>query len=301
MTAALGNAFDTRAEAPFSDYLRLLKPRVMSLAVFTAAVGLVAAPVPVHPVIAFASILCIAVGAGAAGALNMWWDADIDRQMSRTRNRPVAAGRVAPETARDLGVALALLSVLLLSLFANLVAGALLALAIFHYVVVYSMWLKRNSVHNVVIGGVAGALPPVIGWSAAAGGFGLEPLLMFAVIFLWTPPHSWALALIRRAEYAQVGVPTLPVRAGVEATRRQILLYTLALIPVGAALAFTPVGGGFSLIASVVLGGGILYRTIMAIVAGAGRREEGRLFGFSIAYLFGLFAAILIDSSIRAL
>lgn len=284
-------------DAPLSDYLRLLKPRVMSLAVFTACVGMIAAPVHIHPVLALASILAIAAGAGAAGALNMWWDADIDGRARRTGGRPTVTGSVSPRTARDLGLALSVLSVMLLSLFANPLAGALLALAIAHYAIVYTIWLKRRSVHGVVVGGIAGALPPVIGWAAAAGTVGVEAALMFLVVFLWTPPHSWALALARREEYAETGIPILPVRSGVTAARCQILLYTVPLLVAGVALASTPAGGPLSLAAALAAGAYLLARTLAVARPGAGRREEGKLFGASILYLFVLFAAVLVDSA----
>jgi len=288
------------AAAPFREYVRLLKPRVMSLAVFTALVGMASAPVDLHPVLGLAAILCIAGGAGAAGALNMWWDADIDRRMPRTRNRPVASGRLPPETARDLGLGLGALSAVLLALFANLLAGALLALTVAYYAVVYTIWLKRTSVHAVVVGGVAGALPPLVGWVAATGSLAWEPLLMALVILLWTPPHSWALALLRRSEYSDVSVPTLPKMRGVAATQRQILIYTMAMAAAGVLLACSSVGGWSSLGVSVLLGGVMLWRSLALFREGSGRREEGRLFGASIAYLFLLFAALLVDRSLDA-
>ncbi len=291
MTAAVQAA----GGAPLAEYLRLLKPRVMSLAVFTAAIGMLRAPIDIHPVVALASMLAIAAGAGAAGALNMWWDADIDGRARRTAGRPTVTGSVSPEAARDLGLGLAALSVMLLSLFANPLAGALLALAIAHYAVVYTMWLKRRSVHAVVIGGLAGALPPAIGWAAATGTLGVEAALMVLVVFLWTPPHSWALALVRREEYADTGVPILPVHSGVTATRCQILLYTVPLLAAGLALAATDAGGPISMAAALAAGGLLMLRTIAAVRPDAGRREEGRLFGASIVYLFALFAAMLAD------
>lgn len=291
MTAAAHAA----GEAPLADYLRLLKPRVMSLAVFTAAVGMLQAPGEIHFVVALASMLAIAAGAGAAGALNMWWDADIDGQARRTSSRPTVTGSIDPVAARDFGLGLAALSVMMLSLFANPLAGALLALAIAHYAVVYTMWLKRRSVHGVVIGGFAGALPPAIGWAAATGTIGFEAMLMVLVVFLWTPPHSWALALARREEYASTGVPILPVHSGVTATRCQILLYTVPLLVAGIALAATDAGGPLSLVAALAAGGLLLLRTLVAVRPEASRRDEGRLFGASIVYLFALFAAMLAD------
>jgi heme o synthase len=230
-------------EPQFGDYFELLKPRVMRLVVFTALVGLLAAPAPVHPVIAFAGLLCIAVGAGASGALNMWWDSDIDAVMRRTSGRPVPSGRIGREEALAVGVTLAVFSVVMLALFANIFAAALLAFTIFFYAVIYSMWLKRSTPQNIVIGGAAGAFPPMIGWAIATGGVSVESVLMFLVIFLWTPPHFWALALFRNDDYTRAGVPMLPVTAGARATRVQILLYSLILAPVVVALATTQVGG----------------------------------------------------------
>ena len=207
-------------DAGFGDYFALLKPRVMSLVVFTALVGLMAAPVPVHPLIGFCAILFIAIGGGASGALNMWWDADIDRIMTRTRKRPIPSGRVQPGEALSLGLGLAGLSVVMLALATNWFAGAFLAFTIFFYVVIYSMWLKRSTPQNIVIGGAAGAFPPVIGWVAATGGMAVEPWLMFALIFMWTPPHFWALALFMRSDYDDAGVPMLTVTHGRRATLR---------------------------------------------------------------------------------
>src|SRR5438477_3095854 len=212
--------------AGVGDYLELMKPRVMSLVVFTALVGLVLAPVPMHPVMAFTALLCIAVGAGAAGALNMWYDADIDARMTRTAARPIPAGRVAPGEALAFGLTLAVGSVVVLGLLVNVIAAALLAVIVAFYVVVYTMWLKRRTPQNIVIGGAAGALPPVIGWVAATGYVGIEPLILFLIVFLWTPPHFWALSLNRSDEYARAGVPMLPVVAGTIATARQILIYS---------------------------------------------------------------------------
>jgi heme o synthase len=220
------------SEADVADYIALLKPRVMSLVIFTALVGLVIAPVHVHPVLAFTSLLCIAVGAGAASALNMWYECDIDAKMSRTANRPIPRGRIAPQEALAFGMTLAFFSVMTLGILVNWIAGALLAFTIFFYVVVYTMVLKRRTAQNIVIGGVAGALPPVVAWAAATGSLSVEPLLLFLIIFFWTPPHFWALALFRSDDYARAGVPMLPVVAGPDATRRQILLYSIVLVAV---------------------------------------------------------------------
>src|SRR5689334_24377824 len=219
--------------ATVGDYFTLMKPRVMSLVVFTALVGLAVAPGSLHPVTAFTALLCIAVGAGAAGALNMWYDADVDAIMTRTSRRPVPMGRVQPGEALAFGLTLSVFAVVTLGLLVNAVAAALLAFTIFFYVVIYTVWLKRRTPQNIVIGGAAGALPPMIGWAAVTGSVSLEPFLLFLIIFLWTPPHFWALSLLRADDYARAGVPMLPVVAGFDATRRQILIYTLILAPVG--------------------------------------------------------------------
>src|SRR5437764_1198712 len=221
--------------AGVGDFVALMKPRVMSLVVFTALVGLVGAPGHVHPVIGFTALLCIAVGAGAAGALNMWYDADIDALMSRTSGRPIPRGRVAPGEALAFGIVLAAFAVAVLGLLVSWLAAALLAFTIFFYVVVYTAWLKRLTPQNIVIGGAAGSLPPVIGWAATTGGVSVEPCLPFLIIFFWTPPHFWALSLVRIDDYARARLPMLPVVAGAEETRRQILRYSVALVPIGAA------------------------------------------------------------------
>src|SRR5580692_10060869 len=221
------------SSAGVGDYIELMKPRVMSLVVFTAFVGLLVAPGHIHPVIALTALICIAVGAGAAGALNMWYDADIDARMARTAGRPIPMGRVQPGEALAFGLTLAGFAVVVLGLLVNIVAACLLAGTIGFYVVVYTMWLKRRTPQNIVIGGAAGALPPMIGWAAATGGVSLEPVVLFLLIFFWTPPHFWALSLYRTEDYARAGIPMLPVVAGAEETRRQILLYTLVLAPLG--------------------------------------------------------------------
>ncbi|MEJ8571772.1 heme o synthase [Microbaculum marinum] len=279
------------------DFVSLLKPRVMSLVVFTAVVALAVAPVSVHPIIAFAAILSIATGAGAAGALNMWYDADIDRVMSRTRERPIPSGAVAPSEALAFGMVLAVFSVLVLGLATNWLAAALLAFTIFFYGVVYTMWLKRATPQNIVIGGAAGAFPPVIAWAAATGTVSIEPIVLFLIIFFWTPPHFWALALVRSGDYARAGVPMLPVVSGAEETRRQILLYSLVLVPLGLAPVVLGFGGWLYLAVSLGLG------AIFLVLAWKLRSGHGdaigpvarRLFGFSIVYLFGLFAALLAE------
>jgi len=236
------SASDHSYEPGMGDYFALLKPRVMSLVVFTALVGLLVSPVHVHPFIGFVAILCIAVGAGASGALNMWWDADIDARMKRTAGRPIPSGRVQPGEALGIGLALSGFAIVLLALATNMLAAFLLAFTIFFYAVIYSMWLKRATPQNIVIGGAAGAFPPMIGWAAVTGEVTTASVLLFLVIFLWTPPHFWALALFRNGDYARVGIPMLPVVSGEATTRRQIFLYALILLPVAIAPAFTVAG-----------------------------------------------------------
>jgi protoheme IX farnesyltransferase len=281
--------------AGVGDYIELMKPRVMSLVVFTALVGLVRAPVPMHPVMAFTAVLCIAVGAGAAGALNMSYDADIDARMARTAGRPIPRGRITPGEAAGFGFTLAVFSVVLLGLLVNVLAGALLAFTIFFYVAIYTVWLKRSTPQNIVIGGAAGALPPIIGWTAASGSLAIEPILLFLIIFFWTPPHFWALSLYRREDYARAGVPMLPVVAGEQETRRQILLYTLILAPLGATPWLLGYAGLVYGVTAAAMG------AIMIALALRVRKERvrydasKRLFAFSILYLFLLFAMLLVD------
>src|SRR3954469_25194169 len=243
MTAAAPAAQTRVQPALWSDYFALLKPRVMSLVVFTALTGLLCAGRPMNPILAAVAILCIAVGAGASGALNMWYDADIDAKMRRTRGRPVPSGRVQGADAATLGVVLSMFSVMLMGIALNWVAAGLLAFTIAFYAVVYTMWLKRWTAQNIVIGGLAGALPPVIGWAAVTGTAPLNAWLLCAIIFMWTPPHFWALSLYTTEDYAKAGVPMMPVVKGAAATRRQILIYSLLLVPLGAAPAFTGLGG----------------------------------------------------------
>jgi heme o synthase len=287
----------SRAEpsiAGVGDYIGLMKPRVMSLVVFTAFVGLAIAPGHLHPVIAVTALICIAVGAGAAGALNMWYDADIDARMTRTQARPIPAGRVAPGEALAFGVTLAGFSVVVLGLLINVVAGALLAATIAFYVLVYTMWLKRRTPQNIVIGGAAGALPPMIGWAAVTGGFAVEPALLFLIIFFWTPPHFWALSLYRTEDYARAGVPMLPVVAGKAETQRQIRLYSLVLAPLGAAPWFLGYAGPLYGIVAVAAGAAMVVLAMRI----RGEREHiasKQMFGFSIFYLFLLFAMLLAD------
>jgi protoheme IX farnesyltransferase len=286
------------------DYLPLLKPRVMSLVIFTALVGLVVAPGHIHPLIAFTALLCIAVGAGAAGALNMWYDADIDALMTRTAERPVPSGRVKAGEALAFGIVLAGFSVTFLGLMINWLAAGLLAFTIFFYVVIYTMGLKRRTAQNIVIGGAAGALPPVVAWAAATGSLAMEPVLLFLIIFFWTPPHFWALALFRNDDYARAGVPMLPVVAGPDATRLQILLYTIVLVAVAAAP--WPLGyfDWIYGVASLILGAGMLVLAVRVYRHRTGSlalRATRKLFEFSILYLFALFATLLAEVVFRAL
>ena len=281
--------------AGVGDYIELMKPRVMSLVVFTALVGLVVAPVPMHPVMAFTALLCIAVGAGAAGALNMWYDADIDARMARTAARPIPAGRLARGEALAFGLTLAGFSVVVLGLLVNVFAALLLAATIGFYVGIYTVWLKRWTPQNIVIGGAAGALPPVIGWASATGGVGIEPLVLFLIVFLWTPPHFWALSLYRADDYERAGVPMLPVVAGAVETRRQILRYTLVLAPVGVAPWLLGYSGALYGITAVLAGGAMVALAIRVRGEARGYAASKQMFGFSILYLFLLFAMLLVD------
>ena len=291
------------SEADVSDYVALLKPRVMSLVIFTALVGLVVAPGHVHPVLAITSLLCIAVGAGASGALNMALEGDIDALMSRTANRPIPRGRITPPEAMAFGVTLSFFSVMTLGILVNWVAGSLLAFTIFFYVVIYTMLLKRWTAQNIVIGGAAGSLPPVVAWAAATGSLSVEPLLLFLIIFFWTPPHFWALALFRSDDYARAGVPMLPVVAGPDATRLQILLYTIVLVAVAAApwpLGYFDAAYG---VTSLILGSGMLALAVNVYRRRAkaeSLRATRKLFAFSIFYLFALFATLGLEVVVRA-
>ena len=287
------------------DYFALLKPRVMSLVVFTALVGLLAAPVSVHPIEGFAIILFIAIGGGASGALNMWWDADIDVIMRRTRGRPIPSGKVGMDDALHLGVALSGLAVIMLGLASNLFAAALLAFTIFFYVVIYSMWLKRSTPQNIVIGGAAGAFPPVIGWVAATGSAPLEAWLMFALIFMWTPPHFWALALFMKSDYDDAGVPMLTVTHGRKSTRLHILVYTGLLAALGIGAGFTAIGGPIYLLVAIVLNGMFLkgaYDIWRRAEDAAIKDEyavEKKFFKLSLLYLFLHFGAIAAEALLK--
>jgi protoheme IX farnesyltransferase len=300
LRSALGQYSDVR------DWIALLKPRVMSLVVFSGLIGLLVAPGHLHPVLAFTAVLCIAIAAGACGAINMWYDRDIDAVMRRTRNRPIPAGRIEPGAALGYGITLAVASVLIMGLAVNPVAAGVLALSIGFYVFVYTMWLKRRTPQNIVIGGAAGAFPPVIGWAAVTGSVSLVPLLLFAIIFVWTPPHFWSLALYANDDYRRAGVPMLPVVSGAKETRRQIVAYTLLLVP----LTLTPWLVGYSglvyAVAASVLGLGFLFsvwrvfadRQDAAGVSLTNDAPARAAFKFSIVYLFILFAALAADQFI---
>jgi heme o synthase len=306
LTRPLGPA-RSRAEpslAGVEDYLALLKPRVMSLVVFTALVGLLVAPGHLHPVIGFTALLCIAIGAGASGALNMWYDADIDAVMTRTVKRPIPAGRVQPGEALAFGTTLAAFSVLVLGVLVSWFAAALLAFTIFFYVFVYTMWLKRSTPQNIVIGGAAGAFPPMIGWAAVTGDISLAPFLMFLIIFLWTPPHFWALSLLRADDYARAGVPMLPVVAGFDATRRQILIYSAVLLPVGVSPSLFGFAGLIYGAVALACGAAMLalaWRVYRDRSGSAAPTAAKRLFAFSLLYVFVLFAALLADNLLARL
>lgn len=293
--------------AEVRDWVALLKPRVMTLVVFTGLVGLLVAPGHLNPVLAVTAVLCIAVAAGAAGAINMWYDRDIDAVMRRTASRPIPAGRIAPGEALAFGVTLAVASVIVMSLATNFVAAGVLALSIAFYVFVYTMWLKRRTPQNIVIGGAAGAFPPIIGWAAVTGHVGAMPLLMFAIVFFWTPPHFWSLALFAHGDYQRAGVPMLPVVAGAKETRRQIVLYTLLLVPLTLlpwALGDAGVVYGLS---AAVLGGGFLWYAVRVYMDR--QDESGRsltrdapakaAFRYSVLYLFVLYAALAVDCLVR--
>jgi protoheme IX farnesyltransferase len=287
-------AFTASAEAGPRDFLALLKPRVMSLVCFTGLMGMALAPGALHPVIAFTALLCIAIGAGASGAINMWCDRDIDAVMKRTRNRPIPAGRMPAGTALGFAVTLAVGSVALMALAVNWVAAGLLAFTIAFYVFVYTLWLKRRTPQNIVIGGASGALPPVIGWAAVTGGVDVLPLLLFAIIFIWTPPHFWALALFRSGDYAKAGVPMLPVVRGEADTRLQILAYSIVLVPLTLVPWALGLSGWLYGAAATVLGLEFLRRAVAVWRQGEERSARG-LFGYSIAYLFLIFVALGVD------
>jgi protoheme IX farnesyltransferase len=294
LTLARGATAPSRREADLGDFLAVLKPRVMSLVVFTGFAGLLVAPGSIHPLLGAIAVLCIAVGAGAAGAINMWYDRDIDALMARTSERPIPAGRLDPAEALAFGVVLSIGSVLTLALAVNWMAAALLALTIAFYVFVYTVWLKRRTPQNIVIGGAAGAFPPMIGWAAVTGEISLASIALFLIIFMWTPPHFWALALFRAGDYAKAGVPMLPVVAGVRETKRQIVIYSALLVPVGVLPTLLGVAGVVYGAMAVVLGLVFLAGAV-ALWRDSGDRAAKALFGYSVLYLFLLFALLMID------
>jgi protoheme IX farnesyltransferase len=298
MTATLVDHSES-LPADWRDFVALTKPRVMSLVVFTGLCGLLVAPVSIHPVLGFTAVLCIALGAGAAGALNQWYEADLDAKMKRTAQRPLPAGRMDRQSALHFGVGLSFFSIVLMGVATNWFAAAILAASILFYVIVYTIWLKPRTPQNIVIGGAAGAFPPLIGWAAATGDAGLLPLLLFALIFLWTPPHFWALSLFVRSDYAAAGIPMLPVVSGAKATRQQIALYTLPMA--AAAVAPWPLGlaGAFYGIAASLLSLAFLALALQVLANRATEpaqmKPEKRLFAYSILYLFAVFSALVID------
>ena len=277
-----------------SDFFELLKPRVMTLVVFTGVAGVVLAPGHLHPFLAFVAVLCIAIGAGAAGAINMWYERDIDAIMSRTQKRPIPQGRVNPDEAVSFGVVLTILSVGLMGLALNWTAAAILAFASFFYVFIYTIWLKRRTPQNIVIGGAAGAFPPMIGWAAVTGHVSLESIMLFSLIFFWTPPHFWALALYKNTDYRKAGIPMLPVVSGERVTRQQILLYTIVLTPFVFAPYFMHIAGTIYLAGAVVLHG-LFLLSAFRVWRDKTFKFAKIMFGYSIFYLFGLFALMMID------
>ncbi|MCC1481829.1 heme o synthase [Roseibaca sp. Y0-43] len=294
-------------EAEFGDYVALLKPRVMTLVVFTALSGLLVAPGGLHWVEGLAAIIFIALGGGASGALNMWWDADIDAVMKRTVKRPIPAGKVTEGEAFAIGMTLSAISVIMLWLATNALAGALLAFTIFFYVVIYSMWLKRATPQNIVIGGAAGAFPPMIGWAAVTGNVSMEACLMFLLIFMWTPPHFWALALFMKSDYHEAKVPMLTVTHGRRATRTHILAYTVALLPVAVATGLTSIGGPVYMAAALwmslgfLMGAWDIWKRDEAQAEADNYATEKRVFRFSLYYLFILFGALIAEKALRIL
>ena len=286
--------------ATVGEFFQLMKPRVMSLVIFTGFAGMFLAPGQMHPILAAVTLFAIAAGAGASGAINQWYDRDIDAVMSRTRNRPIPAGRVVPAEALALGIVISFLSVLLLSLTSNLLAGGLLAFTIFFYAVIYTVWLKRSTAQNIVIGGAAGALPPMVGWAAVTGSISIESIALFALIFVWTPPHFWALALVKNDDYKQAGVPMLPVVAGPAETRKQILIYALILAPTGLApYALSMTTLLYPLVAVVM--GIVFVGLAVSLYRKPSDAAAWKLFKFSIFYLFILFAALIADRLIASL
>jgi len=285
--------------ADWRDFYALTKPRVMSLVIFTGLCGLLAAPGSINPVIGFTAILCIALGAGGAATLNQWWEADLDAGMKRTAGRPIPGGRMKPTDARDFGIALSVGSVLIMGLAVGWLTASILLVSIIYYAVIYTIWLKPRTPQNIVIGGGAGAFPPMIGWVAVTGDITLMPVLLFAIIFMWTPPHFWALALFIKSDYAKVGIPMMPVVRGQASTRRQILAYSVLLVPVAAAPWFIGGTGAIYGVTALVLSLAFLALSVPVATRisadGDAMKPEKRLFAFSIIYLFALFAALVVD------
>ena len=297
MTTVTASIDQTASNAGVADFFELLKPRVMTLVVFTGVAGVVLAPGHLHPFLAFVAVLCIAIGAGASGAINMWYERDIDAVMSRTKLRPLPQGRVNPDEAISFGVVLTILSVGLMGLALNWTAAALLAFASFFYVFIYTIWLKRRTPQNIVIGGAAGAFPPMIGWAAVTGHVSIESIMLFTIIFLWTPPHFWALALYKNADYKKAGIPMLPVVSGERVTRQQILFYTLIMTPFVLAPYFMHVVGQAYLIGAIVLHS-FFVLAAFKVWRDTTFKFAKIMFGYSIFYLFGLFALMMIDKAI---
>ncbi len=292
----LGGSANHAHDASIKDFVALLKPRVMSLVVFTGVAGMLLAPGTLHPFLQLLTVFCIALGSGASGAINMWYDRDIDAIMQRTIKRPLPAGRLNPDDALAFGIILAIASVALLGLATNWLAAALLASAILFYVGIYTVWLKRRTAQNIVIGGVAGAFPPVIGWAAVAGSTSLEPWLLFLIVFLWTPPHFWALALFRNEDYTRANIPMLPVTAGEAATRRQIVFYTFLMVACSLSLPLLGMAGTSYLICASLLGAVFVWKALRVWHKGASNPKLApQLFAYSIIYLFVLFAALVAD------
>ena len=283
-------------DTELTDYLKLLKPRVMSLVVFSGLAGLLLAPGTLHPILAIVSVLCIAVGSGAAGAINMWYDRDIDAVMERTKLRPIPDGRIAPGDALGFGIVLAVGSVVVMGLTVSIPAALILTVAILFYVFVYTIWLKRRTPQNIVIGGASGAFPPMIGWASVTGSISIESIVLFALIFFWTPPHFWSLALYRAGDYEKAGVPMLPVVAGKRETKRQIIIYTLLLLPLAVAPALLGVAGWLYGVFSLILG--LLFiAAAVSVWVDETERASRRMFTFSIIYLFLLFTLMIVDGS----
>ncbi len=297
MTTAHNINYRIDSEASVEDYFMLMKPRVMSLVVFTALVGMFLAPGNIHPLIAFVSILCVTIGAGSAASINMWYDRDIDAIMKRTQNRPIVTGAVKAQEALAFGIVTGVLSVIIMAICVNIVSGALLAFTILYYVYIYTMWLKRTSIQNVVIGGVSGALPPVIGWSSVTGDITWQSLSLFAIIFIWTPPHSWALALFRSDDYKNCGVPMMPVVKGALYTKKQVIFYSILMFFVSLLPYFLNISNYLYLITAIISGLVFLYHAVKLFIDNQKNIFAKRLFWYSIFYLFIIFFSLMIFSN----